>query len=522
MPEIPSGLGYLDALSENEKYLTNKYALESQQQTADAFKASLPSIIASMGPGGLQALGGGAPGMNPPGMGAPPGGAPGMPPQPQGPFRPPGFGPVDNSNAISSRFGGLPTAPAALPPAALLGMPQGGPPGGQGGPAPPPGAPPMPGPGGQMPPPGGPPMAPPGGGGPPPGQQGPQPTLDWRTILQKTMQANPNASGAAILGAVNAWVPLMNSQSQQEWKAVEMQFKQEELQNQRRRLDLESDRNRALYGGPGGFQLNEDDERQAQAIAEGRAAPLPQGFRNPRNRAIMNRVYEINPDFNEANWWSNRAGATATGRAGAMTEPAQGGGGSTMESRVKTEDEFTRGTAAKTTQSFNAVTQHLAMLRDVSKALGNPKDAPRIINAIKQRYAEEMGSAPPTTFNAVRDIVADELVKAITGGAGAVFDRDEIRERLNRANSPAQLQEAIDHYIGLATGQLKALETRYKGGSGRDDYKTRYLAPETRKLLESGTGIGGGGDQAFDREAARKAGYSDKEIDDYLKAQGQQ
>lgn len=145
------------------------------------------------------------------------------------------------------------------------GMPPQGPP--QGGmppqmqQAPVPGAqpmqrPPMPG----MPPPqgaspmsGGQPGMPPQGGGAQPGppqgmpqqqggmggaQGGP---LDWRTVVQKVVQANPGVKDPRVIAAaVNQFMPLMTAQSLMEWRQIQAQVKQEMVPIAQQRADAAS------------------------------------------------------------------------------------------------------------------------------------------------------------------------------------------------------------------------------------------------------------------------------------------
>ena len=55
-----------------------------------------------------------------------------------------------------------------------------------------------------------------------PGMQGGQGQLDWRVIMGKVAQANPNAPPQVLAAAVNKFLPLMNQQAQMEWKNVSL------------------------------------------------------------------------------------------------------------------------------------------------------------------------------------------------------------------------------------------------------------------------------------------------------------
>lgn len=95
--------------------------------------------------------------------------------------------------------------------------------------------------GGQQPPvgPSGPPQ------GMPQGQQGGQPMpqgqLDWRVIMGKVAQANPNAPPQVLAAAVNKFLPLMNQQAQMEWKNVQMAIMAERQNTNQQRADTQQD-----------------------------------------------------------------------------------------------------------------------------------------------------------------------------------------------------------------------------------------------------------------------------------------
>ncbi len=98
----------------------------------------------------------------------------------------------------------------------------------------------------QMPPPG---AGGPGGmsGGPPPGMGGPSPQgmqqpggrqLDWRQLVQAVQQSNPNIKPDVLAEAVNQFLPMMNAQSQQEWRQVSLQIREQALQQREQQFML--------------------------------------------------------------------------------------------------------------------------------------------------------------------------------------------------------------------------------------------------------------------------------------------
>jgi len=134
-------------------------------------------------------------------------------------------------------------------------------------------------------------------------------------------------------------------------------------------------------------------------------------------------------------------------------------------------------------RSQNVLVDHLDTLGSAADALKN--NDIRAFNAMGNKFAKATGETAPTDFDGVKKIVGDELVKAIQGGAGAVFDRKEIQESLSSANSPAQLASVVNRYKQLAKGQLQGLEKQYESQSGKKDFKERFLTEAAKKQLSA-------------------------------------
>jgi hypothetical protein len=83
---------------------------------------------------------------------------------------------------------------------------------------------------------------PPGmGGGMPQGgpqQPGGGRQLDWRQLVQAVQQSNPNIKPDVLAEAVNQFLPMMNAQSQQEWRMVSLQIREQALQQREQQFML--------------------------------------------------------------------------------------------------------------------------------------------------------------------------------------------------------------------------------------------------------------------------------------------
>lgn len=210
--------------------------------------------------------------------------------------------------------------------------------------------------------------------------------------------------------------------------------------------------NKALEGDP------ETIEGTAQAIAKGQLAPL-QGFalQRPMSQKVMERVIQINPDF----------------------DPTQ------FATRQKAEKDFATGKQGQSVKSFNVAISHLGTLDQASDALANGNM--QLFNKFGNAYASQTGGTAPTDFNAVKKIVADEIVKAVVGSGGGVADREEASKSIDAANSPAQLKGVIGKYKELMKGQLDGLRTQYEATTGKKDFDKKFLSEAAQGVAHGAT-----------------------------------
>jgi len=130
------------------------------------------------------------------------------------------------------------------------------------------------------------------------------------------------------------------------------------------------------------------------------------------------------------------------------------------------ETAFTAGRPGTLLKSLNVVQDHLGTLTEVAKDLGN-SEIP-FVNAVGNKIAQWTGQPAPSSFAAVKTVVADELTKAILGTAGALGDRNAMKEEINAASSPAALSGVINKWQKLIAGQVNGLSDQYKSGGGNN------------------------------------------------------
>lgn len=146
--------------------------------------------------------------------------------------------------------------------------------------------------------------------------------------------------------------------------------------------------------------------------------------------------------------------------------------------------DFSTGQQGNSVRSFSVAISHLDTLQNLANALKNG-DA-QLINRLSNAWKEQTGQAAPTNFETAKQIVADEVVKAIVGsGSGALGDRESAAATIKRASSPEQLSGSISTYKELMNGQLKGLRRQYEETTKRKDFD-RFLSDEAKAVVQGG------------------------------------
>jgi hypothetical protein len=185
------------------------------------------------------------------------------------------------------------------------------------------------------------------------------------------------------------------------------------------------------------------DRATAKNIAEGNLPPLT----GPNSTRIMNEVIAMKPDF-KANDYGLQTSAVKA---------------------------FNQGIQGNKVRSLNVVMEHFNTLEKAADALQSGDV--RAINAVSQYIQTQTGKPAPGNFNAVKEILADEIVAAVVPGTGALADRVALKKTILASASPEQLKGVVANYKELIGGQLTGLEKQYSAGTGRADFKSRYLTP---------------------------------------------
>lgn len=142
---------------------------------------------------------------------------------------------------------------------------------------------------------------------------------------------------------------------------------------------------------------------------------------------------------------------------------------------------FATGTQGNTVRSLNVAIEHMDTAQRLGDALEN-NNIPAF-NKLAQSYAEQTGHKAPTSFDSVKEILADEVVKGVVGGSASLEDRRSAAEKIKRAASPEQLTGVLNSWRELLGGQLKGLRKQYEGATRRTDFDERFLTPRAREAL---------------------------------------
>lgn len=183
-----------------------------------------------------------------------------------------------------------------------------------------------------------------------------------------------------------------------------------------------------VAGISGDGSLNAGQEAMAQLIAAGKAsAPTGMAAARPGVGALMARVAQINPAYDATDF----------------------------AAKTKAARDFSTGTQGNAMRSFAVSGQHLDQLGHLVDALDNGNN--QTINQVGNAISAWNGGTAPTNFDAAKDVVSKEVIKAIVGGGGGVAEREELSKLMSNAKSPAQLKGIIQQYTGLMSAQHDAL-----------------------------------------------------------------
>lgn len=123
---------------------------------------------------------------------------------------------------------------------------------------------------------------------------------------------------------------------------------------------------------------------------------------------------------------------------------------------------MTSGKGGSTLTAYRTAYDHLDLLKDAANALQNG-DVQQI-NALSNRFKQEMGHSAPTNFNAVKTMLAGEIANVAKASGATDQEIKEARDELNAAQSPEQIQGIIQTNQDLMDQKAIEMSRQYESG----------------------------------------------------------
>lgn len=159
-------------------------------------------------------------------------------------------------------------------------------------------------------------------------------------------------------------------------------------------------------------------------------------------------------------------------------------GKSQVQARASSLKDFeTGGKSGQTISALNTMTEHLNTAARLSQALQNGDV--QLVNKIRQEFQKQTGSPAPTDFGTLKQFLAGEVAKVATGGHLTEGEIKNAADRLNAAQSPAQLAGVLSTMQEVAGGKLVALNQDYKRIKGKTLAEDGRLTPATEKAFKT-------------------------------------
>lgn len=149
-------------------------------------------------------------------------------------------------------------------------------------------------------------------------------------------------------------------------------------------------------------------------------------------------------------------------------------------SQTKAVKDFSTGIQGRQVNAFNTAIDHLSTMDKLSDALQN--NDIKAFNSLGNVIAKQTGQPAPVNFDAAKQIVTAEIIKAVVASGGGVKERQEAENNFAAANSPAQLKGVINTYKQLLGGQLNSLGLQYENTTGRKDFDKKLTGDAKKEF----------------------------------------
>lgn len=165
---------------------------------------------------------------------------------------------------------------------------------------------------------------------------------------------------------------------------------------------------------------------------------------------------------------------------------------SDFTTRASTRRDYASGVASRVTKSLNTTIEHADRLDKAIDELHNYTYVPGVTNWLHDKYSSNMDpkyQAAKSNFESAKEAFIKELDFTLSGGHSSVSGSAELRDKINRADSPEALHAAIQTDLHLLAARLDSHTTGFAQGtkSQRDPQDFLYTKnrPTFNRLMGS-------------------------------------
>lgn len=158
----------------------------------------------------------------------------------------------------------------------------------------------------------------------------------------------------------------------------------------------------------------------------------------------------------------------------------------TLAARKALREDAAKGKIAQTNNAVATVVGHMGDLTDMVDKLDTVSGFPgaTLVNGGINAVEGSMGKTNVSNFNATRNSVAAELVKAWRATGGSVDDIQKRLEDLNAAHSKDQLHQVLGTLADQLHSKVQANEEQWSRVMGPNIGPSNFISPATRASLE--------------------------------------
>jgi hypothetical protein len=184
--------------------------------------------------------------------------------------------------------------------------------------------------------------------------------------------------------------------------------------------------------------------------------------------------------------------AARSPQAQRMIEDVLAVDGSTSSSdfatRAATRKDYASGMASRVTKSLNTTIEHAQRLDDSIDKLGNHTYFPGITNYLHDKSASNWSpeyQKAKSEFESNKEAFIKELDFTLSGGHSSVSGSAELRDKINRADSPEALHAAIKADLHLLSARLDSHTTGFNQGTRSQRDGQDFLYPKNRAAFNN-------------------------------------